>query len=181
MSNVNTTQLSETILGLKDAAGNALQNQSAEDFEAFERYLNEVEGYVREIQQSFWVQDAKGTIRRLEKGEPLTDADQSLIRSFLVSDAQAYLRHENNFQDWVQELERLIANLSTRVDTIDRHSIADLRGVLKDAIRLVPDIRNYLDEQRRVERCEQAIKSMDQGSRTLLLTVLRDQLRSEKR
>lgn len=181
MSNVDTAQLSETILGLKDAAGSALQNQSAEDFEAFERYLNEVESYVREIQQAFWAQEAKGTIRRLEKGEILTEADQSLIRSFLVSDAHAYLRHENNFQDWVKELERLISNLSTRVNTIDRHSIADLRGVLKDAIRLVPDIRNYLDEQRRVEKCEHAIKNLDQSSRTLLLTLLRDQLRSERR
>ena len=181
MSTVDTAQLSETILGLKDAAGSALQNQSADDFEAFERYLSEVAGYVREIQQSLWVGEAKGTIRRLEKGEPLNDADQSLIRSFLVSDAQAYLRHENNFGDWVRELERLIANLGTRVTTVDRESIADLRGVLKDAIRLVPDIRNYLDEQRRVEKCEQALKHMDDGSRTLLLSLLKEQLRSEKR
>ena len=60
MSTVNTAELSETILGLKDAAGSALQNQSAEDFEAFERYLGEVEGYVREIQQSLWAGEAKG-------------------------------------------------------------------------------------------------------------------------
>ena len=101
---VDTAQLSETIHGLKDAAGSALQNQSAEDFEAFERYLSEVEGYVREIQQSLWAGEARGTIRKLEKGEPLNDADQTLIRSFLVSDAQAYLRQENNFGDWVQQI-----------------------------------------------------------------------------
>lgn len=178
---IDTAQLSESILGLQDAAGNALQNQSSEDFEAFERYLNEVEAYVREIQQSLWSQEAKGTIRRLEKGDNLTEADFSLIRSFLVSDAQAYLRHENNFSDWVKELERLISNLGTRVNVVDRNSIADLRGVLRDAIRLVPDIRNYLDEQRRVEKCEQALKNLDSSSRTLLLTLLRDQLRSEKR
>ncbi len=181
MSTVDTAQLSETILGLKDAAGSALQNQSAEDFESFERYLNEVEGYVREIQQSLWANEAKGTIRRLEKGESLSESDMTLIRSFLVSDAQAYLSHENNFGDWVRELERLISDLGARVTGIDRESIADLRGVLKDAIRLVPDIRNYLDEQRRVEKCEQAMKNLDKGSRTLLLSLLKDQLRSEKR
>jgi hypothetical protein len=181
MSNVDTAQLSETILGLKDAAGSALQNQSAEDFEAFERYLSDVEGYVREIQQSLWAGEAKATIRRLEKGEPLNDADEKLIRSFLVSDAQAYLQHENNFGDWVRELERLVANLGTRVNTIDRESIAELRGVLKDAIRLVPDIRNYLDEQRRVEKFEQALKDLDNDSRKLLLSLLKEQLRNEKR
>jgi hypothetical protein len=181
MSTVDTAQLSETILSLKDAAGSALQNQSAEDFEAFERYLSEVEGYVREVQQSLWAAEARGTIRRLEKGDPLNDADEKLLRAFLVSDAQAYLRHENSFGGWVKELERLIADLSTRVVAADRESISDLRGVLKDAIRLVPDIRNYLEEQRRVEKCEQALKHMDAGSRTLLLSLLKDQLRSEKR
>ena len=181
MSTVDTAQLSETILGLKDAAGSALQNQSADDFEAFERYLSEVEGYVREIQQSLWAGEARSTIRHLEKGEPLSADDQTLIREFLVSDAKAYLKHENNFGDWVRELERLIADLSTRVESVDRQSIADLRGVLKDAIRLVPDIRNYLEEQRRVEKCEQALKHLDDGSRKLLLSLLKDQLRSEKR
>ena len=181
MSTVDRTQLCETITGLKDAAGCALQNQSAEDFEAFERYLSEVEGYVRELQQSLWSFDAKGTVRRLEKGETLTEADHKVIRTFLVSDAQAYLQHENNFRDWVQELERLISQLSTQITNVNRESIADIRGVLKDAIRLVPDIRNYLDEQRRVEKCEQALKHMDESSRVLLLTLLKDQLRCERR
>ena len=181
MSTVVTNQLSETIHGLKDAAGSALQHRSAEDFETFERYLSEVEGYVREVQQSLWAAEARGTIRRLEKGEPLNDADQNLLRAFLVADAQAYLRHENNFSCWVKELERIVADLGTRVVAADRESISDLRGVLKDAIRLVPDIRNYLEEQRRVEKCERALKQMDADSRTLLLSLLKEQLRSEKR
>lgn len=181
MSALDTAQLSESIQNLKEAAGSALQNQSAEDFENFEQYLSTVDGFVREIQQSLWAPEAKTTIRRLEKGEPLNDADQNLIRAFLVSDAQAYLQQENNFKDWVRELERLVGSLETRVNCVDRASIASLRGVLKDAIRLVPDIRNYLDEQRRVEKCEQALKNLDNSSRMLLLSLLKEQLRSDKR
>lgn len=181
MTTVTTDQLSETIHGLKDAAANALSNQSTDDFEAFERYLSEVEAYAREIQQSLWANEARATIRRLEKGEPLNNSDHELLRTFLVSDAQAYLKNENNFQDWVRELERLIDNLGTRVNTVDRQSIADLRGVLRDAIRLVPDIRNYLDEQRRVERFEQSLKSLDADSRKMLLRLLQDQLRNTNR
>jgi formate-dependent nitrite reductase cytochrome c552 subunit len=181
MTTVNTDQLSETIHGLKDAATNALSNQSTDDFEAFERYLSEVEAYAREIQQSLWVNEARATIRRLEKGEPLHNTDHELLRTFLVSDAQAYLKNENNFQDWVRELQRLIDDLDVRVNTVDRQSIADLRGLLKDAIRLVPDIRNYLDEQRRVERFEQSLQSLDADSRKLLLRLLQDQLRNANR
>jgi hypothetical protein len=181
MSTVDTTQLSETMLGLENSAAEALRNQSTDDFEAFERYLSNVEAYVREVQQALWADEARTTIRRLEKGEPLTPADQTLIRSFLISDAQAYLRQENNFADWVRELERLVATLSDKAGHIDKNSIADLRGVLKDAIRLVPDIRNYLDEQRRVEKCEQALHNLDKSSRDMLLRLLKDQLRCGKR
>jgi len=181
MTTVDTNQLAETIHSLKEAADSALGNQSVDDFEAFERYLNQVEAYVREVQQSLWANEARATIRRLEKGDPLNEADYELIRTFLVSDADSYLKHENNYQDWVGELERLIADLDRRVEMVDRQSIADLRGVLKDAIRLVPDIRNYLDEQRRVERFEQSLKSLDADARKMLLRLLQDQLRNADR
>ncbi len=178
---MDTDQLNDTMQGLKEAAASALAHESVEDFESFERYLSEVDGFVREVQQSAWAVEAKTTIRRLEKGDPLTEQDHDLIRTFLVSDAQRYLAHENNFQDWLTELHRLIDDLGKRVNTVDRHSIADLRGVLKDAIRLVPDIRNYLEEKRRVEKFEQAQSTLDKSSRDLLVRVLREQLRSTTR
>ena len=72
-------------------------------------------------------------------------------------------------------------DLCKRVNTVDRETIADLRGVLKDAIRLVPDIRNYLDEKRRVEKFEQALETLDKSSRDMLVRVLREQLRAHDR
>jgi len=181
MTMVETDQLVETVQGLKEAARSALANESAEDFEAFERYLNEVDAYVRETQQSIWADDARATLRRLEKGDPLNAQDHDLIRAFLISDAQHYLAHENNYNDWIHELKRLVDDLGKRVNTVGRETIADLRGVLKDAIRLVPDIRNYLDEKRRVEKFEQALGSLDKPSRDMLVRILREQLRSPKR
>ena len=181
MSMINTAELVETISELKNAASIAMKNQCADGFESLEKYLNEVEGFVRELQQSLWATEAKETIHRLEKGESLTQADQKLLRIFLVSDAEAYLKHENNFQDWVNELERIVSQLSTNVTQLNRENIADFRGVLKDAIRLVPDIRNYLDEQRRVEKFEQALNHMDQNSRKMLIKLLHDQLHCERR
>jgi hypothetical protein len=178
---VDTNQLSETIQGLKGAAKTALCNESVDDFEAFERYLSEVEAYTREVQQSMWADEARATIRRLEKGDSLTQADQDLLRTFLVSDAKGYLAAENDYTQWVRELERLTQDLARRVEMVDRSSIAELRGVLKDAIRLAPDIRNYLEERRRVERFEKAIDTQDPGSRDMLLRVLKEQLRSPKR
>jgi len=181
MPTTDTEQLSGTIQNLKEAAASAFANQSAEDFESFERYLNEVEAFVRETQQAMWTKEAQTTIRRLEKGEPMNPQDQELIRTFLISDAEKYLAHENNFTDWTHELQRLIQEIGKRVNTVDRDSIADLRGMLKDAVRLVPDIRNYFDEQRRVEKFEQALTTLDKTSRDLLVRVLREQLRQTNR
>ncbi len=181
MPTIDTDQLTDSIHGLKDAAKNALAHESVEDFEAFERHISEVEAFVREVQQSQWANDAKGTIRRLEKGDPLTEADNELIRTFLISDAERYLAHENNYNDWLHELKRLIEEVGRRVNTVDRNSIADLRGILKDAIRLAPDIRNYLEEKRRVEKFEGALGTLDKPARDMLVRVLREQLRSGNR
>ena len=181
MTMADTDQLVETVQGLKEAATSALAHGSADDFEAFERYLSEVDAFVRETQQSLWANEAKATVRRLEKGDPLHPQDHDLIRAFLISDAQSYLAHENNYNDWLKELSRLVDDLCKQVSTVDRETIADLRGVLKDAIRLVPDIRNYLDEKRRVEKFEQALGTLDASSRDMLVRVLREQLRSQAR
>ncbi len=178
---IDTDQLTDTIQGLKDAAASALQHESVEDFEAFERYVSEVDTFIREVQQSLWANDAKATIRRLEKGEPITDTDREVVRTFLISDAQRYLAHENNYQDWIKELNRIVAELGRRVNTVDRNSIADMRGIIKDAVRLVPDIRNYLEEKCRVEKFERALDTPDKASRELLVRVLREQLRSGSR
>lgn len=178
MPTAGTDQLTETIHSLRDAANTALANESADDFANFERYLSEVEAFVREVQQTMWGDDARATIRRLEKGEPLNDTDHDVIRAFLISDAQGYLAHENNYGDWLRELKRLIDDLETRVNMVDRDSIVDLRGVLRDAIRLVPDIRNYLTEKRRVEKFEQAVDTLDETSRDMLHRILAGKLRS---
>jgi cell fate (sporulation/competence/biofilm development) regulator YlbF (YheA/YmcA/DUF963 family) len=174
-------QLCETIQSLKHAAQSALANEAVEEFSNVERYVNEIEGYARELQQSLWADEARGVIRRLEKNEPLTPADQDVIRAMLISDAEGYIANENNFNDWVAELNRLIKDLERRASNVNRKSIADFRGVLHDAIRLIPDIRNYFTEKRRIEKFENAISSFDKSSRELLHRLLNEKLRCPKR
>ncbi len=181
MTTVAPDRLCDTMQALKDAAETALRNEDANDFETFERYLNEVATFVREQQQAMWSDEAKRAIRNLETGNPLNDDDREVIRTFLVSDAERYLACENNYDDWRSELKRLVDDLVRRTATLDRHTIADLRGVLKDAIRLVPDIRNYLGERARVGEFEQALQALDKPSRDMLVGVLKEQLRSSAR
>ena len=83
---------------------------------------------------------------------------------------------ENNYQDWVHELDRLLGEIAKRMNAVDRNSVADLRGLMKDAMRLVPSIRNYLEERDRIDRCQHALESLDYRSRELLARILKDDL-----
>jgi hypothetical protein len=181
MTTVTADELTETIQSLKDETETALEQQDLEQFIALEKYVSQVESYVRELQQSMWASEATQTIRKLEKGETLDECDQDLLRVFLISDAEHYLSVENNFNEWLTELRRLANDLARRAQTVDRHTIAELRGVLKDAMRLVPDIRNFLDEQQRVVRFKQAMTNLDDQSRKLLVKLLKEQLHSPNR
>lgn len=181
MPSAAPTVLQDTMAELTAMARAALMHQTSEDFNALERYLAEVEGYVREMQQSMWAREVKTAISHVEGGSPLTAADQEVIRAFLISDAEHYVALENNFPDWCQELQRLMDDLAKRVNTVDRSNIAELRAVMKDAQRLVPDIRNYLDEKQRIERFEQALSNLDASSRKMMGKILREAIESPKR
>ena len=181
MMNVQTEQLCDTIDALKQAAAVALNDESPDEFELFEKQLNHFDAALRETQQEMWSQDVQTAIDHLEGGGSLTETDVEAIRTFLVSDAEHYLAVENNYHDWLEELQRLMDDMAHRAERLDRVSVGELRGVVKDAIRLVPDIRNYLDERRRIEKFNLALHTYDSTSRSMLARVLKEQLRTSNR
>ncbi|TWT44139.1 hypothetical protein RAS1_05470 [Phycisphaerae bacterium RAS1] len=171
-----TAELVGTIEMVKSAAEQALAHESAEGMEMVERQLAHVESSVRELQQTFWCTEIKAAIRNLENGRPLTPQDKQVVRHFIVSDAEHYLRVENNYGDWVQELRRLLGSIAAAAPGVTRETIGELRGTIKDAQRVIPDIRNYLDEQRRLDIFEEQIDKLDEQSRGVLVRLLREKL-----
>jgi hypothetical protein len=181
MSTVETNQLRDVATSLQEWANEAIRKASAEEFERFEKGLNDFEAACREVQQDLWADQAQAAIQRLRDGDPLGDADREVIRAFLVSDAEYYLKLENDFDNWIAELHRLLGDIASRIGNLNRDSVAELRGVLKDAIRLVPDIRNYLEERERVNRCKAAMEDLDSDSRKLLARILEQDLEDPNR
>lgn len=173
--------LQDIVSDLTQATGEALKHRTVSDFVALERQLAEVEAQVREVQQSLWSREAKAAMGHLEGGSPLTPADIEVIRTLFISDAEHYVRLENNVPDWCRELERLIVDVARRVNTVDRTNIAELRAVLKDAQRLVPDIRQFLEEKARIERFEQGLASPDPSARKMMAKILREVIESPRR
>ena len=181
MTTVATDQLVETIQDLKNAAMDALTAETPDAFSDLEKFVSEVEAYTREVQQTMWGDKARSVIGNLGTDAPLTPGDKETIRTFLISDAEFYLKHENDYGNWKRELTRLMDDLCRRANTIDETAIGDLRGVLKDAQRLVPDLRNYTEEQERVEKFNNALNSLDRSARDMLARLLTEQLRSTDR
>ncbi len=176
MTVCDTTQLSDAIAAFGEATERAFENACPDDFEALSRHLDRLDATVREMQQDMWADKAWETVKRLEKGKPLETVDRDVIRAFLISDAEHYLAMENNFEDWVSDLRRLNADLARRANLVDIHSIGELRGLIKDATRLLPDIQNFYEEQRRIDKFEAATESLDEASRQMLARLLKEQL-----
>ncbi|HEY3245813.1 MAG TPA: hypothetical protein VGM03_20900 [Phycisphaerae bacterium] len=161
--------------------GEAVASRACEEFETLERHLSRFEALVREAFQALVAAEARSAIRRLKNGDPLTPGDFDVIRALLISDAQAYLKHENDFENWLRELTRLTGRIGEFANADMPESLCDLRGIVLDAVRLVPDIRNYLDQQRRVERFERALLEMDSTSRKLMAELITEQIETRER
>ncbi len=181
MIDTQTTRINETIDALAQVVGTAIDHECPDEFGLIENKINQLEAFTRECQQEMWAEQAQTAIEHLETSQALTDADIEVIRTFLVADAEHYLAVENNYGDWLTELQRVFDDLSQRASNLDSRSIGEFRGVLKDAIRLIPDIRNYLEDRRRVEKFNVALHTVDSQSRGMLARVLREQLNSPNR
>ena len=54
------------------------------------------EGYSASVQDQL-----RAVIEKMNANAPLSQADLTQIESFIVGDAEAYTRLENNFPDWI--------------------------------------------------------------------------------
>lgn len=180
------THLAETELTLAaddvDAlAGLALQRRTPEAFETLEHRVNRLAVLVRETEQSLLRPAARAAIRALESGRPLSPEDERVLRVLVVGDAEQYLALENNFDDWTVELRRLIGEVTRLAQSSDALALAGLRGLLRDAQRLVPAMRAYAEDKRRLELFQRAMSQLDDANRMLLIQLVREMLDSPTR
>lgn len=159
----------------------AVRQKTVESFETLERQVNQFETFVRELQQARCADDARAAIRRLESNQALTDGDRQTIRSLVVGDAEQYLKQENNLNEWLNELQRLTDLMSHAAGSTSDGAIDEMRGIVKDAVRLLPNIRSYMEEKDRLNRFNAAFAELDDDNRRLLVDILREKISSTTR
>lgn len=181
VSTTTANPLASVINGLKALTREAISTRSPEHFETLEQQINRFEATVREMQQSMLSERSKSALKNLRAGRPLSEEEKSVLQSVVVGDAESYLRVENNLQDWINELQRLIGEMERLARCEDEATMSQLRGVSKDAVRLMPSLRAYMEEKDRLDRFNRAMANLDEPNRHILTQVVSEMLSSPKR
>ena len=158
----------------------AVQNGKGEDFSRLSTIFENIGAYFREYIQDETGREIKAVLRKLRDGSELADEDMELLRIWMVGDALHYVKLENNFDDWVDELKRLVGViLSYKDKAADIHSACELRGLLRDGSRVLADIFYYVQQKDRIERFEEASRMLGPQERTLLVRLLEQKIQSK--
>lgn len=159
----------------------AMRRPSAASFEGLEQQVGRLEIEVREMQQALVADDARRALTALKSGKDLTPDQRAVLRALVVGDAESYLHMENNLNEWLTELQRLAGEMHRLAGATSARALGELRGVVRDAVRLLPSIRAYMDEKCRLDRFDSALDNLDDANRQLLVHVVNEMLGSPTR
>jgi len=162
--------LNET-LGL---VANARQLENGTAYSALEGHLDELRHDLRESVQAITRDEMWRIITKLRNGRELVADDWKLIRLWVVGDAEAYIREENNYPDWLEELDRLAREIEKlRSAPMDADTFEALQALLTDARGVTRSISIFLMDRERVQHFERSIQDdFDEGARKMLADLL---------
>ena len=151
-----------------------------EAFHRAGRLLRKARGSTREEAQQATADEIREIIEKLTSGDSMTPEEISLVRAWIIGDAEGYLRMENNLPDWLAEYERLATSVARYEKADCSHAeLLELCGILEDAARVNQDIAVFLEQRDRVRRFEAAVADgLDGPERKLLAEVLAGELES---
>lgn len=142
--------------------------------------VSDAKNAVREALQEKTCEQMTEIIEKLQSGDPVTDEDVALVRTWIIGDAEAYTKMENDFQQWLSEYDRLERTL-TDYENRDCSSedLLKLYGILEDVTRISYDIANFLEKQERITKFEAAVADgLDYRERDLLARMLKKSIES---
>ena len=135
----------------------------------------------RELMQSKTSEEISAIIGKLESNTTITDADMRLIRLWIVGDAESYVRMENDYQGWLDELNRLFSVLKDLQDKeLTLENMDKISGTARDAIRVIGDIIYFKQQQERISKFENATKDLHSENKLILANIIRQKIASDQ-
>jgi hypothetical protein len=171
--NLNVTQ---TMAGARQAMTDGAFQQAAS-------MASDAQSVVREEMQRKTAGEIETIVEKLHSGDAITEWEISLIKAWIVGDAEGYVEMENNLPDWLAEYGRLQESLADfEGKDCSAEELLALHGILEDATRISYEIANFLEKQERMKRLDSALANgLDQSERDVLARVLTERLRSPDR
>ena len=155
------------------------KEQKADYFRKAEKMFIQLEGKLRERLQKDTREMMLKVIDKLAKGETISGGERGLVRLWIVGDAEAYVRMENNFDDWVKELVRIADEISKEdLRFSDPQTLFRLRGMLSDGQRVLDSVIKFLQQKERAENFDRASQNLGQKEREHLVRILKEQVKS---
>ncbi len=149
--------------------------------DALSHSLTNLDHSLREKMQEETRADMERIIRVLERGGGLSPQQDELIRAWMVGDAEAYVKVENNFDDWTTELNRLLDVITAaRGKPLSPAQMTELQASVRDAMRTAADIHYYQEQRVRVRRFRDATAGGSQVDKKFLARMLRSKLESHE-
>jgi hypothetical protein len=162
----------------------ALRDLRPDDIERLERSLRTLDSMCREAFQDSMRQTYEVLADKLERGDTLTDQEVAAVELLFTGEARFYLKTENNFDDWIAELTRLMEELRSVAKT-ELATIADLmhvQALCRDAMHVLPEVLYYLREKHRVELFRENVGGrVSRDSGRMLARMIRDLMASPSR
>jgi hypothetical protein len=173
-------KLSQTVAFGADA----LRDLRPDEMERLERSIRTLDSMCREAFQDSMRQTYEVLADKLERGDTLTDQEVAAVELLFTGEARFYLKTENNFDDWIAELNRLMEELRS-VGKTELATIADLmhvQALCRDAMHVLPEVLYYLREKHRVELFRENIGGrVSRDSGRMLARMIRDLMASPSR
>lgn len=173
--------IQETIAKIKSQYESATNNPSTTQYWNLSSTLDELEGGLREHMQATTKDQITQIINSLETSQNLSPDDVELIKLWLVGDADYYLQMENNYNDWLVELKRLIGEYE-KIDeeNLDITKASKLRAEALDGVRVLGDIVFFLKQKERVKNFESSVEEIDPQERRFIIDILKGKIKSPR-
>ena len=137
--------------------------------------------YLREQMQAETSEKISMIINNLISDEEIPESDLMLIRLWIVGDAASYVQMENDYQKWLEELNRLFGVIEElKLQDLSLENMYKLQGTARDAIRVIGDIVFFKQQQERINKFENASKNLNSGNKLVLAKILKQKLESEE-
>jgi len=137
--------------------------------------------YLREQMQAETSEKISMIINKLKSDGEVTESDLMFIRLWIVGDAASYVQMENDYQKWLEELNRLFSVIEElKGQDLSLENIYKLQGTARDAIRVIGDIVFFKQQEERINKFENASKNLTSANKLALAKILKQKLESEK-